>query len=171
MDGPTREETPLKIRPAAIFSFCALIFFIVFVYEAKDWRLQARLYPYAIGIPMLVLAVIQVILDLKGVTRKQTADPAAPVDFQQAKDIDPIVARRRALTMFSWIFGFFVGVWLLGFSLTIPLLVFSYLTWSKESWPLAIGLAVGAWLVFYGLFVKLLTLPFPDGRIFTWLGM
>jgi hypothetical protein len=171
MDGATREELRLKIRPAAIFSLCALIFFIVFVYQAKDWRLQARLYPYAIGIPMLVLAVIQVILDLKGVTRKQTADPAVPVDFQQAKDIDPLVARRRALIMFSWIFGFFVGVWLLGFSLTIPLLVFSYLRWSKESWPLAIGLAVGAWLVFYGLFVRLLTLPFPEGLIFTWLGI
>jgi hypothetical protein len=161
----------LKIRPAAIFSLCALIFFIVFVYQAKDWRLQARLYPYAIGIPMVVLAVIQVILDLRGVTRKQSADPSAPVDFQQAKDIDPIVARRRALVMFSWIFGFFLGVWLLGFSLTIPLLVFSYLMWSKEPWPLAIGLAVGAWLVFYGLFVRLLTLPFPEGLIFTWLGI
>jgi len=161
----------LKIRPAAIFSLCALIFFIVFVYQAKDWRLQARLYPYAIGIPMVVLAVIQVILDLWGITEKRPADTGAPVDYQMSKDIDPKVARRRTLSIFTWIFGFFVGVWLLGFSLTIPLLVFSYLKWSNESWPLAIGLAAGAWLVFYGLFVRLLTLPFPEGLIFTWLGI
>ena len=67
----------MKIRPAALFSICAFIFFCVFVYMAQDWRMQARLYPWAIGIPMLVLAIVQVILDLKGVTAKQSADAHA----------------------------------------------------------------------------------------------
>ena len=58
-----RKELDLKLRPAAIFSLCSLIFFIVFVYLAQDWRMQARLYPFAIGIPMIILALIQVILD------------------------------------------------------------------------------------------------------------
>jgi hypothetical protein len=51
------------------------------------------------------------------------------------------------------------------------LLVFTYLKFqSKEKWGISIILTVCAWLVFYGLFVKLLVLPFPDGKIFTWLG-
>jgi hypothetical protein len=159
----------LKIRPAAIFSFCALIFFIIFVYQAQDWRMQARLYPYAIGIPMIILAIIQVILDLKGVVRKQT--DAAPVDFQFSQNIDPVLAKKRTINIFAWILGFFVGIYLLGFPITIPLLVFTYLKFqSGEKWGLSIILTVGAWLVFYGLFVKLLVLPFPDGKIFTWLG-
>ena len=66
-----RKELTLKLRPAALFSICALIFFCVFVYLAKDWRMQARLYPLVIGIPMAILAVIQVIFDLKGVQAKQ----------------------------------------------------------------------------------------------------
>ena len=152
----------MKIRPAAIFSFCALIFFIVFVYYAQEWRLQARLYPYAIGIPM-------VILDLKGVVRKQT--DAAPVDFQFTQNIDPALAKKRTINIFAWILGFFVGIYLLGFPITIPLLVFTYLKFqSGEKWGLSIILTAGAWLVFYTLFVKLLVLPFPDGKIFTWLG-
>lgn len=160
----------MKIRPAAIFSFCALIFFIVFVYQAQDWRLQARLYPWAIGIPMIILAVIQVILDLKGVRAKQPSD-GAPVDFQFSTDVDPAVARRRTINIFAWILGFFVGIVLLGFTITIPLLVFSYLKFqSGESWLLSIILSVCAWLIFYGLFVRLLTLPFPEGLILTWLG-
>jgi hypothetical protein len=162
----------VKIRSAAIFSFCALVFFIIFVYQAKDWRLQARLYPYAIGIPMVILAVVQVILDLRGVTRTPNPDAAAPVDYQQARGIDPRVARRRAINMFTWIFGFFVGVWFLGFAITIPVMVFSYLKFqSGEPWALSVSLAIAAWLIFYGLFVRLLTLPFPQGQIFTWLGM
>ena len=159
----------MKIRPAAIFSFCALIFFIIFVYQAQDWRLQARLYPYAIGIPMVILAIIQVILDLKGVVRKQT--DAAPVDFQFSQNVDPVLAKKRTINIFAWILGFFVGIYFLGFPITIPLLVFTYLKFqSGEKWLLSIILTAGAWLVFYALFVKLLVLPFPDGKIFTWLG-
>jgi hypothetical protein len=169
MDGRIDKGANLKIRPAAIFSFCALIFFIVFVYQAQEWRLQARLYPYAIGIPMIILALIQVILDLKGVVRKQT--DAAPVDFQFSQSVDPALAKKRTINIFAWIFGFFVGIYLLGFPITIPLLVFTYLKFqSGEKWGISIILTVCAWLVFYGLFVKLLVLPFPDGKIFTWLG-
>jgi Tripartite tricarboxylate transporter TctB family len=160
----------LKLRPAAIFSIIWLIFFIVWVYLAKDWRMQARLYPWAIGIPMVILAIVQVILDLRGVQRKQ-AD-AAPVDFQFTKNIDPALARRRTINIFSWILGFFLGIWLLGFVITIPLLVFTYLKiQSSESWGLSVALTAGAWLVFYGLFVRLLTLPFPQGLVLTWLGI
>ena len=160
----------MKLRPAALFSIGWLIFFIVWVYLAKDWRLQARLYPWAIGIPMVVLAIIQVILDLKGVQRKQV--DAAPVDFQFSQEIDPQVARRRTINIFSWIVGFFLGIWLLGFVITIPLLVFTYLKiQSNESWVTSVALTIAAWLVFYGLFVRLLTLPFPQGLVLAWLGI
>ena len=163
----------MKIRLPAIFSFCALIFFIIFVYQAQEWRLQARLYPYAIGIPMIILAIAQVILDLKGFRRKQTSEGApTPMDFQFSKDIDPLVARRRTVNIFSWILGFYVGIVFLGFTITIPLLVFTYLKFQgREGWLISIVLTVCAWLMFYGLFVRLLVLPFPEGLIFTWLGV
>ncbi|HEU4343129.1 MAG TPA: hypothetical protein VFU31_16370, partial [Candidatus Binatia bacterium] len=68
--------------------------------------------------------------------------------------------------------GFFLGIWLLGFTVTIPLMVFSYLKiQSNESWGVSLMLTALAWLVFYFLFVRLLTLPFPEGLIFTWLGV
>jgi hypothetical protein len=160
----------LKIRPAAIFSFCALVFFCVWVYLAHEWRLQARLYPWAIGIPMVILAIVQVILDLKGVQAKQSSD-ATPVDFQFTKEIDPATAKKRAIIMFSWLAGFFFAIWLLGFPIAIALMMFTYLKFQGgESWVLSIALTVVAWLAFWGLFVKLLTLPFPEGVLITWLG-
>jgi Tripartite tricarboxylate transporter TctB family len=160
----------LKIRPAAIFSFCALVFFCVWVYLAHEWRLQARLYPWAIGIPMLILAIVQVILDLKGVQAKQSSD-ATPVDFQFTKEIDPATAKKRAIIMFSWLAGFLLAIWLLGFPIAIALMMFTYLKFQGgESWVLSIALTVVAWLAFWGLFVKLLTLPFPEGVLITWLG-
>ena len=148
------------------------MFFCVFVYLAQDWRLQARLYPWAIGIPMVVLAFIQVILDLKGVKAKESStEPATPMDFQFTKEIDPATAKKRAIVMFSWLVGFLGLVWFLGFPIGIPVMMFSYLKFQgKESLLTSTVLTVVAWLGFYGLFVKLLTLPFPEGAIFMWLG-
>ena len=161
----------MKLRPAALFSICALIFFCVFVYLAQGWRMQARLYPWVIGIPMAILAVIQVILDLKGVQAKQSAD-ATPMDFQFSKETEPVLAKKRTIIMFSWLLGFYFGVWLLGFPIAIPLMMFTYLKFQgQEPWGLSITLTVIAWFFFYGLFVRLLNLPFPEGLILTWLGL
>lgn len=163
----------MKFRPAALFSLIVLIFFCVFVYEAREWRMQARLYPYAIGIPMLICAIIQFILDLKGVKAKESAD-GAPMDFQFTgqKEMDPAVVKRRTITMFSWMLGFFLMIWLLGYVIAIPVMVFSYLKFqSNESWLLSTTLTVIAFVFFYSLFVKLLTLPFPEGLLITRLGL
>ena len=161
----------MKITAPAIFSFCALVFFCVFVYMAQDWRMQARLYPWTIGIPMLILAIVQVILELKGVKAKQSSD-ATPMDYQFSKVTDPVLARKRTITMFSWLVGFFFGIWLLGFPIAIALMMFTYLKFQgSESWVLSSALTVIAWLFFYGLFVRLLHLPFPEGLLITWLGL
>jgi len=162
----------LKLRPAALFSLVVLIFFCVFLYEAKDWRMQARLYPYAIGIPMLICAIIQFVMDLRGVKAKESTD-GAPMDFQfQQVNVSEEEARKRTLTMFGWMFGFFAMIWLIGYVIAIPLMVFTYLKFqSNESWLLSTTLTVIAFAFFYSLFVKLLTLPFPDGVVQTMLGL
>lgn len=161
----------MKIRPQAIFSFLALVFFCVFVYQALEWRLQARLYPFAIGIPMIILALIQVILDLKGIEHKPD-DNVTPVDFQATKTVEPAIAFKRTVNMFSWFFGFFFGCWLAGFSITVPVIVFSYMYFhGKEKLWLSALLTGVAFVFYYSLFVRLLNLPFPDGMIQTWLGL
>lgn len=162
----------MKLRPAALFSLVALIFFCVFVYTAQEWRMQARLYPWAIGIPMLILAVIQFVLDLKGVKAKESSDAPMDFQFQGQKEIAPELVRQRTITMFSWMFGFFFLIYLLGYVVAIPLMVFTYLKFqSNESWGLSTTLTVIAFIFFYSLFVKLLNLPFPEGMIQTWLGI
>lgn len=136
--------------------------------------MQARLYPWAIGIPMVVLAIIQVILDLRGVKAKESSDgaPVTPMDFQFTKEIDPATAKKRAITMFAWLVGFFFAIWLLGYGIAIALMMFTYLKFQgRESWGISIVLTGVACAVFYGLFVRLLTLPFPEGKLITWLGL
>jgi len=172
MPGDIKNPTMFtKIKPQIILSIILVAFFAVFAYTAKDWRLQARLYPWAIGIPMLVLALVQLVLDLRGIEPTKSPD-AAPVDVQFAARVDPVVARRRTINMFAWIVGYIISIWLIGFFYSVPLLVFLYLkVQSRERWPLSIALTAVAWIFFWALFDRLLHLPFPQGQLFAWLGM
>ncbi len=161
----------MKFRPQVIFSLIVLIFLAYFIYEAREWRLQARLYPWAVGIPMLALALVHLVLELKGAAKKKSPGDA-PVDFQFGQSMDSTLARSRTLNIFFWILGFLMGIWLLGFSLSIPFMVFLYLkVQSRERWILSLLLTGAAWLLFWGLFDRLLHLPFPDGQLFIWLGL
>lgn len=160
----------MKPRPQFFLTLAIVIFLAYFIWEARGWRLQARLYPWAIGIPALILALVQLVLDFRGGVEKKSADNA-PVDFQFTQHTDESLARGRTINIYSWIIGFFLAVWLLGFTLAIPLLVFLYLkVQSREPWLLTLGLTGAAWLLYWGLFDRLLSLPFPPGEVFVWLG-
>jgi Tripartite tricarboxylate transporter TctB family len=163
----------MKNRTHVIFILLFAFFFAFFVYEAREWRLQARLYPYAIGIPMLVLAVIYAFLELRGKSKAApSSEGGAPADFRFTQTQDPALARARTINIFSWIFAFFAAVWLFGFSFSVAALLFLYLKFQgREGWVLSIALTAAGWLCFWALFVRLLNLPFPDGQLLLWLGL
>jgi len=159
----------MRSKAQIIFNLLILLFFVVFLWMARGWPLQARLFPFAIGIPMLLIAAVRLVLDLKGTTAKTSA-PESRVDFQFTQGMDSALVRRRTITMFLWIWGGLLSIWLFGFALTIPLLVFLYLkVHSSESWFLSVSLTASAWLILWGLFDELLHLPFPRGLLFEWL--
>jgi len=170
----------MKVHPHTYFTFLVFVFFAFVIWEARDWPLQARLYPWVIGIPMLALAAFHIFTEFRDGNRDDDPAGAAPddtvgatpADFQFTKGIDPVVARSRTINIFLWIFGFLAGLWLAGFAVTVPLFTFLYLkVWSSEGWILSLVLSGAAWLVYWGLFDRILHLPFPDGMIFTWLGL
>ena len=160
----------LTLTPRTLFSLLVLVFFGYLVWEAGQWRLQARLYPLAIGIPMIALAVINIVEELRG--PKKEAASNTPVDFQLTQTVEPAVAVRRTLNILSWIVGFLAGIWVLGFSITIAGMTFGFLKiQNREGWRMSLVLTASAWLVYYVVFERTLLLPFPEGQIFRWLGM
>ncbi len=155
------------------FSILVLVFFCYLVWEAGEWRLQARLYPWAIGIPMIFLALLNIVQELRGPREKEEdAAKNTPADFQFTQPMDMSVAVQRTITILSWIVGFLAGIWLVGFSITVAAMTFGYLKiQSKEGWPMSLILTASAWLVYYIVFERTLLLPFPEGQIFRWLGI
>jgi uncharacterized membrane protein YjjB (DUF3815 family) len=71
-----------------------------------------------------------------------------------------------------WTLGFFFAIWLLGFTVAVPVASFLYFRFAGgEKWSISILLSLMAWVVFYGLFDYLLHLPFPEGALFVWLNL
>ena len=85
---------------------------------------------------------------------------------ESGAQLDPATERARTLAICGWILGFFLAIWLLGFSYAAVIATFLYLKFgSCESWLTSIALGFASWL-FYGLFDHLLHLPFPVGSLF-----
>jgi hypothetical protein len=123
------------------------------VSAALRWPPKAALFPLTMGIPLLVLAAAQVVMELR-----EAPAPAGPA-----------LARRRALAVFGWMGTFIALVLLAGFPAAVPIFVFSYLVMeSREKLVLSIALAAAAWGAFHVLFVRLLHFPFESGLIMEW---
>ncbi|MBI4529083.1 MAG: tripartite tricarboxylate transporter permease [Deltaproteobacteria bacterium] len=129
-------------------------------YEIRPMEEHAALFPIIIGIPGLALAGLVFGQEFLRVLR-QTYPTEAPSASQTG------LIRRRAVSIISWTLGFFLAIWLLGFSVAGPLATFLYLKFgSGEKWGITLVLSFLMWGFFYGLFDYLLHLPFPEGELF-----
>jgi putative tricarboxylic transport membrane protein len=150
---------------APIFTLVVAAFFAWTLWEAREWWFRARLFPWAIGFTGLALALLQLRSDIASLVRSRRAGIERPKTNGQSA-----LARQRTLGIIAWILGFFAAIWLLGFSIAVPLTIVLYLkAGARERWPISIALAFVGWLSFYGLFDYLLHVPFPEGQLFIWI--
>jgi hypothetical protein len=143
----------VRLSGAALFSGGLALVAAYAVYAALRWPPKAALFPLTMGIPLLVLAAAQTVIELR--------DPPAPGS--------PAGALRRVLAVFAWMAMFIALVVLAGFPVAVPVFVFLYLVMqSREKLGLSIALAGAAWGAFHLLFVRLLHFPFEDGLLKGW---
>jgi hypothetical protein len=143
----------VRISGAVLFSAGLAGVAAYAVYAALRMPPKAALFPLVMGIPLLVLAAAQFILELRAAP--SAAEPAGAVS--------------RALAVFAWMGGFIALVLLGGFAAAVPIFVFLYLRLdSREGWVLSGALAAAAWGFFYLVFQRLLHFPFEAGLITDW---
>ncbi len=160
------ETSHARFSWTTIFSLFIILVFICALWESRKFNVRAGLFPWAIGFPVLALAILQFIMDLmrkgdrSGDDHKLQAGPELPAH----------VVNRRTIGIFGWILGYFTGIWLLGFSMGGPLCAFIQLKiGTREKWTLTLILTGLTWVFIYGLFDRVLHVPFPEGQLFFWL--
>ncbi len=93
---------------------------------AWEWQFRvAQIFPWAVGIPGLILCVAQLFLD---VSRPQPVESSGFMDLPVDRSVPVSVVIRRATTIFAWILGLFSSIWLFGFVVSVALFIVLYLT-------------------------------------------
>lgn len=156
-------KATLNLRP--FLALAAVLVASYAIYASMYWPFRTALFPRIIGVPLLILALIEMLLSAFR-TEKQPEGHA--VDFELTTDVDPVIAQRRTYAIVAWTLGFLALILLIGFPLAVPLFVFLYLKVAgREGWVLTLFLTTLSWLFMRGLFDRLLHLPFSQGWVFS----
>ncbi|MGH7419459.1 MAG: tripartite tricarboxylate transporter permease, partial [Candidatus Rokuibacteriota bacterium] len=169
-----REAPAAPVEPAArrnawsiLFTLAIVVVLAAALWQSRDFGFRAGLFPWAVGIPVLTLALLLLVLQ---VARREQL-PAGGVATPDAGIPAPLEHRRTA-GILGLIAGFLVAIWLLGFTLGGALCTFlSLKAGSGERWPLALAFTAGAAAFVYFVFERGLRVPFPPGELFVWLGL
>jgi Tripartite tricarboxylate transporter TctB family len=134
------------------------------LWQSRNFGYRAGLFPWVIGTPTLILAFFQLARDLVGKQKKVRAELVESAEGRV--EVAPELARQRTISIVSWTIGFFLAIWLIGFSYAVPLTIFLYLKFAgNEKWPMTLVVTFFSWLFYWGLFERLLRVPFPEGLL------
>jgi putative tricarboxylic transport membrane protein len=158
----SRGSHALHFGPQALFTIGVIVLLALALWQSRNFGFRAGLFPWVIGTPTLLLAVGQLARDLYG--KKKKASAIAEIGELQAS-VEPHVARKRTISIILWTVGFFVAIWLLGFSYAVPLTILLYLKFAGESWFMTASVTFFSWLFYWGLFERMLNVPFPEGLL------
>jgi len=146
----------------AVFSLSVVALFAWALWQAWDWGFRPGLFPWVVGFLGLPLALLQLNLDIAGAV-KTIGHGLVKARGQEATRLT-----RETVKISAWILGYFVAIWLLGFSAAIVVTTFLYLKLAKERWLITLVLTSFVWITFYVLFVYFLHVPFPEGELSAW---
>lgn len=167
-----------------------LAIFAVMVGMATQYPPQARFMPFVVGIPGLVMCLIQLVLEIrnarggamdeedgKSEMRKAEAEVARitgrKMDFREAEGAAAMVVEdsregrgRREVIMWASFLALIAGILLFGFWISAPLFILMFLRfYAGRTWRFSLLLTVIATTIFYCAFVLGLKVILHEGFI------
>lgn len=136
-----------------------LAIFAGMVAMATGYPPQSRFLPLVIGIPAVVLCLVQLAIDVVALRRES----GLPVAEETGR-------LRPAGVLFAWLVGIMTMILLFGFLIATPLVLFGFLRWhQREPAGLSAALAGGGLVTMWLVFDLLLKIPLHDGFVIDWL--
>lgn len=169
MNEPTARS---KIDPSFWLSVFFVMVIAVGVVTAGAWRWDTRLFPWAVGVPALILALWQLAADARGGRVRAPAEAKATEavgDLSVDATIPIDIVRKRTLRAVAWIAVFMLGIWLAGFLIAIPIFVALYLYREARAGVVAAALVAGCTEFFvWGIFDWLMNIAWPEAALAAW---
>ena len=120
--------------------------------------IQTKLLPLMLGGIILVLAAV----GLWGELKRRVKSAATGTGGEKARE-----GWRKLLLNLAWVMGFFLGIYLLGFFIAIPLFVLGYMKWLGVKWRPATIYAILTLGIVYAVFGLALKVELYRGLLFT----
>ncbi|MEE8516910.1 MAG: hypothetical protein V3T02_09760, partial [Alphaproteobacteria bacterium] len=112
----------LRFQPRTLLTLSLIAVFAYVVIASWDMPIEARLYPWSIGLIALTLLAYQLVREILPSSEQILRETGADFDFTEEESSPE--GKRRAVELFAWLYGFAALLWLIGFYLAIPLMVF-----------------------------------------------
>jgi hypothetical protein len=151
--------------------------FVVLVAVASRYPAQARFMPFVVGIPPILLCLLQLFMDARERRQAQAVDTRTPAEVAEdnvsrlvGRPIDvahaalPVSAEapmspeetvRRELVLWGYFLGFIGGIVLFGFWVAIPVFLVTFLRFqAKSSWRTALLLGIGGTIALFLMFER-----------------
>ncbi len=157
----SRRPVKFRFQASALFTLVMASIFGSAILTAGQWDFaHARIFPWAMGIPAFLLCMTQLYLDL---FRPKEVDKSGFMDLPVDRSIPVSAVIRRASKIFGWILVLFVGTWLVGLVVIVPVFIVFYLTLEgHEKWWVSTAYTVGMLAFMIGVFHVVLTVPWPE---------
>jgi len=162
-------------------TFVMLVIFSSMVALSFDYPAKARFMPLVVGIPGILLCLVQLAIDLfrspsastpaaasVGQSIAAASVPEGTQPEEELPEFGPHTVRQE-MVMWSYFLSFVAGIVFFGFYISVPIMLVTFLRRQGEaSWKLAIGLAIAATLALYLMFGRLLGIELHPGFVTRW---
>lgn len=152
-----------RVTPGMVFNLAMLALLIGALATAAGWSFQARLFPWAIGIPAAVLCALQLVMEVVRAHRPAIEEDLTGImDLPVDRDVPTSTVLSRAGVAFAWVLGLLGGIIAIGFVVSSVVFVLLYLVvHGRMRWygPVAHALIVAAFVI--GVFDHILHVPWP----------
>jgi hypothetical protein len=135
------------------------------VYTSEDLSLRGKLFPWVIGIPIILTGLFHTIQGLFPSAKRRR--PAAQTDAPAGSPGDRLEDIIRAL---FWVVLLLAGVLLIGHEIAVPLFILTYLLARGEKIWLGITMAAATGTFIHVILGKTMNITFPEPILFRWLG-
>ena len=158
----------MSVDGKVLMSLVMLAIFVAMVAIAATYPPDTRFLPFVIGIPGIVLALIQGASEL--IDSRRAAAPARRATLRETTAakaeaiLEPPGDVRREIVLLAYLVGLAAAVLMLGFWLAIPLFVIAFLRFrERETWTLTLTLTASAWVMLYLVFDSVLGIIVHEG--------
>ena len=156
-------------RGDAVFAIAVVLLFAIALMLSWAWEFDAKLMPAAVAWAGAVFALMHLasrFVHTKGGAQHAKADHGAVDMTSGLANLPAATIAWRALVFFGWVLIYLAAAALVGILPAMLVFLIAYIRFDgKETWPMAIGVALGATLFCYIVFHRIVAVIWPKSYL------